>query len=58
MKKDAKALFFIQLGVDDDVFPSRIFSATKAKEALKNGYQGTTKVLTFKAQHGVTLSEE
>ncbi|XP_048231300.1 uncharacterized protein LOC125370317 [Ricinus communis] len=52
-KKDAKALFFIQQGVDDAVFSSRISAATKAKEAwdaLMNGYQGTTKVLTVKLQ--------
>ncbi|KAL0438667.1 UNVERIFIED_CONTAM: Retrovirus-related Pol polyprotein from transposon TNT 1-94 [Sesamum latifolium] len=52
-KKDAKALFFIQQAVDDAVFSSRISAATKAKEAwdaLRNGYQGTTKVLTVKLQ--------
>ncbi|KAL0345415.1 UNVERIFIED_CONTAM: hypothetical protein Sradi_4372800 [Sesamum radiatum] len=52
-KKDAKALFFIQQAVDDAVFSSRISAATRAKEAwdaLRNGYQGTTKVLTVKLQ--------
>ncbi|KAL0427606.1 UNVERIFIED_CONTAM: hypothetical protein Slati_2935400 [Sesamum latifolium] len=52
-KKDAKALFFIQQAIDDAVFSSRISAATKAKEAwdaLRNGYQGTTKVLTVKLQ--------
>ncbi|KAL0448186.1 UNVERIFIED_CONTAM: hypothetical protein Slati_1946500 [Sesamum latifolium] len=52
-KKDAKALFFIQQAVDNAVFSSRISAATKAKEAwdaLRNGYQGTTKVLTVKLQ--------
>ncbi|KAL4334611.1 hypothetical protein GQ457_07G011520 [Hibiscus cannabinus] len=52
-KKDAKALFFIQQAVDDAIFSSRISAATKAKEAwdaLKNGYQGTTRVLTVKLQ--------
>ncbi|KAL0424087.1 UNVERIFIED_CONTAM: hypothetical protein Sradi_0943500 [Sesamum radiatum] len=53
-KKDAKALFFIQQAVDDAVFSSRISAATRAKEAwdaLRNGYQGTTKVLTVKLQN-------
>ncbi|KAL4379170.1 hypothetical protein GQ457_02G022950 [Hibiscus cannabinus] len=52
-KKDAKALFFIQQAVDDAIFSSRISAATKAKEAwdaLKNGYQGTTRVPTVKLQ--------
>ncbi|KAL4325065.1 hypothetical protein GQ457_11G028180 [Hibiscus cannabinus] len=52
-KKDAKALFFIQQAVDDAIFSSQISAATKAKEAwdaLKNGYQGTTRVLTVKLQ--------
>ncbi|KAL4367130.1 hypothetical protein GQ457_05G027260 [Hibiscus cannabinus] len=52
-KKDAKALFFIQQAVDDAIFSSRISAATKAKEAwdaVKNGYQGTTRVLTVKLQ--------
>ncbi|KAL4325828.1 hypothetical protein GQ457_11G029810 [Hibiscus cannabinus] len=46
-KKDAKALFLIQQAVDDAIFSSRISAATKAKEAwdaLKNGYQGTTRI--------------
>ncbi|KAK4416124.1 hypothetical protein Salat_2719800 [Sesamum alatum] len=45
-KKDAKALFFIQQAVDDAGFSSRISAATKATEAwdaLRNGYEGTTK---------------
>eukprot|EP00257_Ricinus_communis_P025840 XP_025013254.1 uncharacterized protein LOC112534966 [Ricinus communis] len=52
-KKDAKALFFIQQGVDDAIFSSRISAATKAKEAwdaLMNGHQGTAKVLIVKLQ--------
>ncbi|GKU96667.1 hypothetical protein SLEP1_g9878 [Rubroshorea leprosula] len=51
-KKDAKALFFIQQGVDDAIFP-RISAATKSKDAwdaLQRGYQGNAKVLTVKLQ--------
>ncbi|GKU98653.1 hypothetical protein SLEP1_g11627 [Rubroshorea leprosula] len=51
-KKDAKALFFIQQGVDDTIFP-RISAATKSKDAwdtLQRGYQGNAKVLTVKLQ--------
>ncbi|KAK4424684.1 hypothetical protein Salat_1662000 [Sesamum alatum] len=52
-KKDAKALFFIQQAIDDAIFSSRTSATTKSKEpwdALRNGYQGTTKVLTVKLQ--------
>ena len=35
-KRDAKALFFIQLAVDDAIFP-RISAATKSKEAWAQG---------------------
>ncbi|GKV49381.1 hypothetical protein SLEP1_g56135 [Rubroshorea leprosula] len=51
-KKDAKALFFIQQGVDDTIFP-RISATTKSKDAwdaLQRGYQGNAKVLTVKLQ--------
>ncbi|GLU00818.1 hypothetical protein SLE2022_181580 [Rubroshorea leprosula] len=51
-KKDAKALFFIQQGVDDAIFP-RISAATKSKDAwdaLQRGYQGNAKVLMVKLQ--------
>lgn len=51
-KLDAKALFFIQQGVDESIF-SRIAAATSSKQAwtiLKTEYQGSTKVITVKLQ--------
>ncbi|GJX62261.1 retrovirus-related pol polyprotein from transposon TNT 1-94 [Tanacetum coccineum] len=52
MKKDAKAMFFIQQAVDEMKF-SRIAATNSAKEAwdtLKTKYQGSTKVITVKLQ--------
>ncbi|GKC26312.1 integrase [Tanacetum coccineum] len=52
MKKDAKALFFIQQAVDEMIF-SRIAAANSAKEAwdtLKTEYEGSTKEITVKLQ--------
>ncbi len=52
LKRDAKALFFIQQAVDEVIFP-RIAAATTAKQAwsiLKTEYQGSTKVITVKLQ--------
>lgn len=51
-KRDAKALFFIQTAVDDDIFP-RISSAITAKEAwdiIKHEYFGDKKVIAVKLQ--------
>ncbi|XP_026420250.1 uncharacterized protein LOC113316247 [Papaver somniferum] len=49
---DHKALYTIQMAVDDIIFP-RIMGATKAKEAwdlLKNEFQGNEKVRSVKLQ--------
>lgn len=51
-KKDAKALFFIQSALDDDIFP-RISSTRTAKEAwdtIKHEYFGDKKVIAVKLQ--------
>ncbi|GJZ18250.1 putative RNA-directed DNA polymerase, eukaryota, reverse transcriptase zinc-binding domain protein [Tanacetum coccineum] len=52
IKKDAKALFFIQQAVDESIF-SRIAAATSSKHAwdtLKTEYQGSAKVISVKLQ--------
>ena len=52
-KKDAKALFFIQSALDDDIFP-RISSAKTAKEAweiIKHEHFGDKKVISVKLQY-------
>lgn len=52
LKKDAKALFFIQQAVDETIF-ARIAAADSAKAAwntLKTEYQGSTKVILVKLQ--------
>ena len=52
MKKDARALFFIQQAVHDTIF-SKIAAATNAKEAwtnLKTTFQGSTRVMAIKLQ--------
>nr|GFA04544.1 UBN2 domain-containing protein [Tanacetum cinerariifolium] len=52
MKKNEKALFFIQQAVDEMIF-SRIAAANSAKEAwdtLKMKYQGSANVITVKLQ--------
>uniref|UniRef100_A0A803MAM1 UBN2 domain-containing protein n=1 Tax=Chenopodium quinoa TaxID=63459 RepID=A0A803MAM1_CHEQI len=51
-KKDAKALFFIQSALDDDIFP-RITAATSAHEAwetLKQEYLGDQRVIKVRLQ--------
>ncbi|KAK2977872.1 hypothetical protein RJ640_020216 [Escallonia rubra] len=51
-KKDAKALYFIQVAVSTSIFP-RIIGANRSKEAwdtLKNEFQGSEKVRTIKLQ--------
>ena len=51
-KRDAKALFFIQSAVDDDIFP-RISHAKTSKEAweiIKHEYFGDNKVIDVKLQ--------
>ncbi|XP_037492803.1 uncharacterized protein LOC105643764 [Jatropha curcas] len=51
-KKDAKALFFLQQAVSDEIF-SHISAAATSKEAwqiLKNEFQGCSKVITVKLQ--------
>ncbi|KAF7832387.1 Retrovirus-related Pol polyprotein from transposon TNT 1-94 [Senna tora] len=51
-KKDARALFFLQQAVSDDIF-SRISAATTSKGAwqtLKTEFQGSSKVITVKLQ--------
>ncbi|XP_074266058.1 uncharacterized protein LOC141588518 [Silene latifolia] len=51
-KKDAKALFFIQTALDDDIFP-RITDATTAHEAweiLKQEYLGDQRVINVRLQ--------
>ncbi|GKC21964.1 retrovirus-related pol polyprotein from transposon TNT 1-94 [Tanacetum coccineum] len=51
-KKDAKALFFIQSALDDDIFP-RIASANTSNQAweiLKQEFLGDKKVITVKLQ--------
>ncbi|GKE49173.1 hypothetical protein Tco_1480431 [Tanacetum coccineum] len=56
-KKDAKALFFIQSALDDDIFP-RIASANTSNQAweiLKQEFFGDRKVITVKLQ---TLRQE
>ena len=50
--KDAKALFFLQQGVADIIFP-RIIDATNTKEAweiLEKEFQGDSKVISIKLQ--------
>ncbi len=52
LKRDAKALFFIQQAVDESIF-SKIAVATTSKQAwniLKIEYQGSAKVITVKLQ--------
>lgn len=52
-KRDAKALLYIQQGIGRSIFP-RIMGALTAKEAwdtLKNDFQGSTKVISFKLQN-------
>ncbi|GKE52349.1 hypothetical protein Tco_1487505 [Tanacetum coccineum] len=52
VKRDAKALFFIQQAMDNSIF-LRISAALTANQAwaiLKTGYQGSTKVITVKLQ--------
>ena len=52
MKKDARALFFIQQAVHDTIF-SKIAAATNAKEAwttLKTTFQGSSRVMAIKLQ--------
>ncbi|GJZ79695.1 retrovirus-related pol polyprotein from transposon TNT 1-94 [Tanacetum coccineum] len=52
LKKDAKALFFIQQAVDESIY-SRIAAATSSKhvwETLKTEYQGSAKVISVKPQ--------
>ncbi|GMP43926.1 hypothetical protein CsSME_00013096 [Camellia sinensis var. sinensis] len=51
-KKDAKALFFIQQALSDELFP-RIIEAKKSKEAwdiLQQEFQGDKKVRIIKLQ--------
>jgi gag-polypeptide of LTR copia-type len=51
-REDARALFYIQLAVNDTIF-SRIATATNAKEAwttLKTAFQGSTQVMAIKLQ--------
>lgn len=51
-KNDAKALFMIQQGLEDTIFP-RIMAATTSKEAwdlLQEEYQDTLKIITVKLQ--------
>ncbi|GAV84908.1 UBN2 domain-containing protein [Cephalotus follicularis] len=51
-KKDAKALFFLQQAVHENIFP-RIMGATSSKEAwfiLQKEFQGDSKVITVKLQ--------
>jgi hypothetical protein len=51
-KEDEKALYFIQNGLDDSVFP-KISAAESSKEAwdiLETNYKGTTKINTVKLQ--------
>lgn len=51
-KNDAKALFFLQQAVSDDIF-SRISAATTSKAAwdtLKTEFKGSSKVITVKLQ--------
>ncbi|KAF7832378.1 Retrovirus-related Pol polyprotein from transposon TNT 1-94 [Senna tora] len=51
-KKDARALFFLQQAVSNDIF-SRISAATTSKGAwqtLKTEFQGSSKVITVKLQ--------
>ncbi|GKB63153.1 retrovirus-related pol polyprotein from transposon TNT 1-94 [Tanacetum coccineum] len=56
-KKDAKALFFIQSALDDDIFPCIASSNTsnQAWEILKQEFLGDRKVITVKLQ---TLCQE
>ena len=49
-KKDAKAMFFLQSALDDDIFP-RISSAKSSKEAweiIKREYFGDKNIITVK----------
>lgn len=51
-KKDAKALFFIQQAIDDEIFP-RIAATTTSKmawETLRQEYLGDKKVISVKLQ--------
>ena len=51
-KKDAKALFFIQTALDDEIFP-QIAAATTSNDAwkiLKQEFLGDKKVITVKLQ--------
>ncbi|KAK8913590.1 hypothetical protein KSP39_PZI024172 [Platanthera zijinensis] len=53
LKRDAKALLYIQQGIGRSIFP-RIMGALTAKEAreiLKNDFQGSSKVVSFKLQN-------
>ncbi|CAO2827768.1 unnamed protein product [Amaranthus hypochondriacus] len=51
-KKDAKALFFIQSALDDDIFPriTAANSAHEAWEALKQDYLGDQRVIKIRLQ--------
>lgn len=51
-KRDAKALFFIQLALDDQIFP-RIAAASSSKQAwefLKSEFFGDKRVIVVKVQ--------
>ncbi|KAM5569751.1 hypothetical protein ABKV19_016986 [Rosa sericea] len=53
IKKDARALYIIQMGLSDEIFP-RVSNEIKAKDAwdvLEKEYRGTTKVRAVKLQH-------
>ena len=51
-KRDAKALFLIQLAMDDEIFPQIAASTTsyKAWETLRKEFLGEQKVITVKLQ--------
>ncbi|GJU91600.1 integrase, catalytic region, zinc finger, CCHC-type containing protein [Tanacetum coccineum] len=51
-KKDAKALFFIQSGLDDDIFShiASVNTSNQAWEILKQEFLGNRKVITVKLQ--------
>ncbi|GJY34980.1 hypothetical protein Tco_0420358 [Tanacetum coccineum] len=51
-KKDAKALFFIQSALDDDIFPhiASANTSNQAWEILKQEFFGDRKVITIKLQ--------
>lgn len=53
IKKDARALYIIQMALSDEIFP-RVSNEVKAKGAwdvLEKEYKGSTKVRSVKLQH-------